>query len=118
MGVGSTDGISREEIYAYVDLLKREDGGKAFLQIMRHFDHSPQYKARYYRAVQHVSYPVQAIWGADDSGLTYERYGKEIREVAGLPGVHQTNGKHLLQEDNWAFVAGRVAALAVSPAAR
>lgn len=118
MAVNDTTGISEAEIYAYVDLLKREDDGKAFLKIMRNFDHSPEYKTRCYRAVQDVPYPVQAVWGANDPGLTFERYGKEIQDVAGLASVYRTDGKHLLQEDNWAIIARQIAALAGSPAAR
>lgn len=53
------DGIvSRAEINAYVDLLKREDSGKAFLKIMRNFDKSPEFRELCYSAVQQVPYPV------------------------------------------------------------
>ena len=99
LGVLNTHAIPKEEIYAYVDLLKREDGGKAFLKIMRNFEKSEEFRQVCFKAVQQVPYPVQAIWGADDPGLTYERYGKEIKRVANLSSVHQLEAKHLLQEE-------------------
>jgi pimeloyl-ACP methyl ester carboxylesterase len=105
LAVADMHGISHDEAYAYVDLLKRQDGGKAFLKIMRSFEKSPEFRDRCYRAVQNVRYPVQAIWGAQDMALTYERYGLEIKEVANLPAVHQLPAKHLLQEDKWKEIA-------------
>jgi pimeloyl-ACP methyl ester carboxylesterase len=110
--VSDASNIPKEEIYAYVDLLKREDGGKAFLKIMRNFDYSREFKLRCYEAVQNVSYPVQAIWGAQDPGLTYERYGQEIKYVARLREIQKLPAKHLLQEDQWQAIASSIADIA------
>jgi len=112
MGVLDAAGISKEEIYAYVDLLKREDNGTAFLKIMRNFDHSEAYRELCLQAVQQVPYPVQAIWGADDEGLQYDRYGLEIKEAASLPQVNKLKAKHLLQEERWKEIAEMIATLA------
>jgi len=112
MGVLDAAGISKEEIYAYVDLLKREDNGTAFLKIMRNFDHSEAYRELCLQAVRQVSYPVQAIWGADDDGLQYDRYGLEIKEAASLPHVKKLKAKHLLQEEQWKEIAKMIATLA------
>ncbi|WP_114781271.1 alpha/beta fold hydrolase [Botryobacter ruber] len=114
LGVKNAGAIPKEEIYAYVDLLKHEDGGKAFLKIMRNFEKSEEFKKLCLQAVQQVPYPVQAIWGADDPGLTYERYGKEIKRAANLPKVHQLEAKHLLQEEK----AEEIAQLVVEQARR
>lgn len=78
LGVLSMDGIETEEVHAYVDLLKREDGGRAFLKIMKSFDKSESFQKRCYAGVMNATYPLQAIWGMQDPGLTFERYGKEI----------------------------------------
>lgn len=107
-GVGDTTGISTSEIQAYIDLLKREDGGKAFLKIMRNFESSPAFRDTCYHAVQNTLYPVQAIWGAEDPGLTYERYGQEIKRAANLEQVHQLPAKHLLQEDKYKEIASLI----------
>ncbi|CAA9226550.1 MAG: alpha/beta hydrolase fold [uncultured Cytophagales bacterium] len=110
--VSDMSGISTAEVHAYVDLLKREDGGKAFLKIMRNFDYSPAFRQRCYGGVQGVPYPIQALWGVEDPGLTFERYGQEIGQVVGLPAIQKLPAKHLLQEDQWAAIADAVTRLA------
>ncbi|MBC5992033.1 alpha/beta fold hydrolase [Pontibacter cellulosilyticus] len=107
LGVVDSSNIPNEEIYAYVDLLKREDKGKAFLKIMRNFDKSEAFKNLCMQAVQHTDYPVQAIWGADDPGLKFERYGTEIMAAAGLKDVCKLRARHLLQEEKWQEIADK-----------
>lgn len=114
LGVVSADNIPKEEIYAYVDLLKREDGGKAFLKIMRNFDHSEAFREICLRAVQNAPYPLQAIWGAQDPALDFEHYGNQIKEAASLKEVHQLEARHFLQEERWKEIAGKIATLARS----
>lgn len=112
VAVSNAEGIPKEEIYAYVDLLKRDDGGKAFLKIMRHFDRSVAFMEQCYQAVQNVPYPIQAIWGAEDPGLRFERYGREIEAVADLRAMYKLQAKHLLQEEKWEEIADKIASLA------
>ncbi|MEX0647492.1 MAG: alpha/beta hydrolase [Balneolaceae bacterium] len=114
LGVSNMDDIPEEEITAYVDLLKREDEGKAFLKIMRNFEDSVAFRELCHQAVQDTPYPVQAIWGDEDPGLTYERYGEEIKAVANLPEVHKLPAKHFLQEDQWEAVVEHIVSQAVS----
>ncbi|WP_347156657.1 alpha/beta fold hydrolase [Pontibacter chitinilyticus] len=109
LAVSDASGIPKDEIYAYVDLLKREDGGAAFLKIMRHFDKSEAFRELCYRAVQQVPYPIQAIWGAEDPGLTFDRYGREIEKVADLRVLLKLKAKHLLQEEKWEEIANQIA---------
>lgn len=111
MGVHDMTGITTEEVYAYVDLLKRCDGGDAFLKIMRGFDHSVEFKRRCYKGAVDVPYPVQAIWGVNDPGLKVERYGTEIERVVRPGRFFRLPGKHLLQEDCWRAIVEKVAAL-------
>ena len=112
LGASNTDRIPGKEIDAYVDLLKRDDGGKAFLKIMRNFESSVAFRELCHQAVQDVPYPVQAVWGAEDPALKYERYGEEIKQVANLKEVHKLPAKHFLQEDQWEAVAGHIVAIA------
>ena len=112
LGASNTDRIPTEEINAYVDLLKRDDGGKAFLKIMRSFEDSIAFRELCYQAVQDVPYPVQAVWGAEDPALDYERYGEEIKRAANLKEVHKLPAKHFLQEDQWEAVAQHIATIA------
>ena len=108
MGVEKASKIPASEINAYVDLLKRKDNGKAFLKIMRNFDHSPEFRDLCYRAVQNVPYPVQAIWGEKDPALTMDTYGQEIKKVAGLKEIHALPSKHFLQEEVWLAIADKI----------
>jgi pimeloyl-ACP methyl ester carboxylesterase len=114
LGVNHADNLPKEEVYAYVDLLKRDDGGKAFLKIMRSFQKSEEFKRLCYQAVENVSYPIQAIWGADDPALDYERFGEEIKNAANLPTVHKLPSKHFLQEEKPEEIAQLVVQLARS----
>ena len=112
MGVYNMNGITTEEVYAYVDLLKKEDDGNAFLKIMRGFDHSLRFKQRCYKGAVDVPYPVQAIWGVNDPGLRIERYGTEIERVVRPARFFTLQGKHLLQEDCWREIVEKVVGLA------
>lgn len=105
MGVNDTEKIPGEEIKAYIDLLKREDNGKAFLKIMRNFEASPEFKDTCYKALQQVPYPVQAIWGKDDPALNYDHFGEEIKKVANLQKVHLLPSRHFLQEEVFEEIA-------------
>ncbi|WP_029036858.1 alpha/beta fold hydrolase [Salinimicrobium xinjiangense] len=114
MGVVNSSRISPAEMNAYVDLLKREDNGKAFLKIMRSFESSESFRNLCYKAVQNTSYPVQAIWGANDPALQLDTYGKEIEKAAGLQEIHQLRSRHFLQEEAWLAIADKIIELAKS----
>lgn len=114
LGVNHADALPKEEVYAYVDLLKRDDGGKAFLKIMRSFQKSEEFKQLCYQAVQDVPYPIQAIWGANDPALDYEHFGNEIKQAANLSTVHKLDSKHFLQEEKPEEIANLVVQLAKS----
>ncbi|SOC80108.1 Pimeloyl-ACP methyl ester carboxylesterase [Salinimicrobium sediminis] len=112
VGVINTSRISSSEINAYIDLLKKDDQGKAFLKIMRNFDKSPEFRELCLKAVQNVNYPVQAVWGSKDPALTLETYGEEIKKAAGLREIHLLRSKHLLQEEAWLSIADKIVELA------
>jgi haloalkane dehalogenase len=111
-GIANPDATPREEIDAYVDLLKREDGGRAFLAIMRRFERTHEKRDLYVGAVRDIPYPVQVVWGVDDPALKVEKQGEEVRRAAGLDEIHRLPAKHFLQEDQAPAVAERVADLA------
>lgn len=112
MGLNNSEDIPEEEIKAYVDLLKREDNGKAFLKIMRNFSDSPEYRDLCIKAVKGVPYPVQAVWGKDDPALTIGRYGEEIQEYADLRSFTKLPGRHFLQEEVYEEIAEKISELA------
>ena len=111
-GAADFSNLPRQEIYAYVDLLKRKDSGKAFLKIMRGFELTPGVRDLCHAAVQNPNYPRQLIWGIKDRALSFEKQGKRILEVAGISEATRVNGKHFLQEDNSELIAQRISRLA------
>ena len=110
--IGDPSATPKEEVDAYVDLLKRNDGGKAFLRIMRGFERTREKQDLYVSALSNVPYPVQVIWGADDPALPIGSRGEEARRAAGVDEIHALPAKHFLQEDQAPAIAGRVAEIA------
>jgi pimeloyl-ACP methyl ester carboxylesterase len=113
-GVRDRSATPAAELDAYVDLLKREDGGRAFLKIMRGFERTAAKQRLYEGVVRDVPYPVQVVWGAVDPALKLSVYGEQARRATGLETVHTVPAKHFLQEDQAPAIAERVAALASS----
>jgi haloalkane dehalogenase len=111
-GIKDRNAMSKEEIYAYVDLLKRDDGGRAFLKVMRGFERTPEKRRLYESTVRNVPYPVQVVWGADDSALKLDVHGEQMRQAAGLDEIKTVPAKHFLQEEQAAAIAAAVAELA------
>jgi pimeloyl-ACP methyl ester carboxylesterase len=110
--IGDRDAVPNEELDAYVDLLKRDDGGRAFLRIMRGFERTAEKQALYESTLRDVPYPVQIVWGADDPALELGGQGEHVRRAAGLDEIHTVPAKHFLQEDQAPAIARHVAALA------
>ena len=111
-GIAEMSATNKPELDSWVDLLKRVDGGRAFLQIMRGFERTRAKRQLYASALRDVPYPVQAVWGERDPALPVDRHGEDVRRIAGLDQVHRLPAKHFLQEDQAPAVAERVAALA------
>lgn len=108
-GVADMSAVTGAELDAYLGLLKREDGGAAFLQIMRRFETTPEKQALYRSTLADAPYPVQVVWGDRDPALRVDTFGQAAREAAGLDTLHRLPGKHFLQEDQADQIAERVA---------
>jgi pimeloyl-ACP methyl ester carboxylesterase len=113
-GIRDREAMSKEEIYAYVDLLKLGDGGRAFLKIMRGFERTLEKRVLYESTVREVPYPVQVVWGADDPALKLAVHGEQARQAAGLDEIQTVLAKHFLQEEQAPAIAESVATLAGS----
>jgi haloalkane dehalogenase len=109
--VGMHDGPSNDEIRAYGALLMREDGGRAFLKIMRSFERTEQFEDGIVTALKTMTVPAQVIWGAQDTALAMKKYAPPVCEVLGLPDWHKVRGKHFLQEDSPNEIAEHIANL-------
>lgn len=111
VGIGNMAAVPREEIAAHVHLLKRGDGGRAFLKIMRSFETTADKQAVYAKTLRDVPYPVQIVWGAQDTALPMKRYGEQAKAATGLDHIATVDAKHFLQEDQPEAVADHIAAL-------
>jgi len=110
-GVTDRSKVTGAELDAYVDLLKREDGGRAFLRIMRGFERTPAKRDLYRSVVGSERYPVQVVWGAQDPALKLDPHGEAARRAAGATTIHRLPAKHFLQEDQAPAIAELVAAI-------
>lgn len=99
MGVNHSSKIPDEEIKAYVDLLKRQDHGKAFLKIMRNFEQTERFQDLCSKAFKNVDYPVQAVWGKDDPALKIDHYGEDVKKMTDAKEIIPLASRHFLQEE-------------------
>ena len=112
--LGVTRRVPTAEIACYVPLLLGDDGGRAFLQIMRGFEPTADKQRHYLAALRSKPYPVQVVWGVLDRMLTWRRYGVQAQLAAGLDDAILLPGKHFVQEDCPEEVAEAVHRLADS----
>jgi haloalkane dehalogenase len=111
-GIKDRSAIPKEEIHAWLELLKREDGGRAFLRIMRGFERTREKRELYVRTLRELPCPKQVIWADSDPALTLEREGDAARRATGVDEIQVLSAKHFLQVDQAAAIADRIAALA------
>jgi pimeloyl-ACP methyl ester carboxylesterase len=110
-GIGDRSAVTTAELRAYVRLLKRGDGGAAFLRIMSGFERTREKRDLYVGALRDATYPVQIVWGEHDPALRVDTHGEQARRAAGLEEIHRLPAKHFLQEDQAGPVAERIASL-------
>lgn len=113
-GVEDMSALSRDELDAYLEMLRMGDDGRAFLKIMRGFERTAEKSRLYASTVRDVPYPVQVVWGDRDPALKIGVHGEVAKRVAGLDTIHRVPAKHFLQEDQAPAIAEHVAALASS----
>ena len=108
-GVCDRDAVSNSELDAYLELMKGEDGGRSFLEVMRSTERTPEKEALYRAAVRDERYPVQVVWAADDPALKAGVYGERARAAAGLSHIELIPGKHFPHEDEPSAMADHIA---------
>ena len=113
-GIADMSALPQAELDAYVGLLKRDDGGRAFLRIMQNFETTPEKQVLYRSTLADVPYPVQVVWGDRDSALKVDTFGEAARRAAGADTIHRLPAKHFLQEDQADAVAELIAAFVSS----
>jgi haloalkane dehalogenase len=112
MGIGDRAAVSAAEVDAYLDLLRGDDAGHAFLRIMRGFERTSEKQVLYQRVLRDGRYPKQIVWGANDPALKLAVHGDQARLAAGLDEIHTVPAKHFLQEDQAPAVAEHIVRLA------
>ncbi|WP_203586016.1 alpha/beta fold hydrolase [Subtercola lobariae] len=113
VGLQHQNAMTNAEINAYIDVLKRNDGGKAFLKIMRGFELTEQKQDLLLRALRRLAAPIQIIWGQNDTMLGRDRMQQAV-DAVGATQAELLPGKHFLQEDNAHALAAKIALLARS----
>lgn len=107
---GVAGDVPADELLAHRRLLLRGDRGRAFLRIMRSFEHDEHVAARM-RAGLRVTTHRQVVWGEHDPALRIDVHGELARVAAGVDTIHRLPAKHFLQEDCPDEVAELVARL-------
>jgi haloalkane dehalogenase len=109
-GLGDRSAMTAAEIYAYQALLKRADGGRAFLRIMRGFELTEAKRDLLWRGLGERSYPARIVWGERDPALGLEQL-RIAQQVLGVDDPVLVPAKHFLQEDQAPAIAYSIADL-------
>ena len=112
VGIGNRAAVPPAEVDAHHALLKRVDGGRAFLRIMRGFELTGEKQRLYFDGLGERPYPAQVVWGSRDRMLGEDRR----RAAMWALGVEETKmlpARHFLQEDQSIAVAEAIAGLAI-----
>jgi pimeloyl-ACP methyl ester carboxylesterase len=110
IGLSNPSSVPNDELDAHLDLLRRGDGGRAFLRIMRGFETTAEKQGLYERILG--SFPVQVVWGELDTALTVDTQGEAARRAAGLDTIVRLPGKHFFPEDHYVELADHIKAFA------
>jgi haloalkane dehalogenase len=114
-GVLDQHSVSDDELDAHLDLLRRGDGGRAFLRIMRAFELDDAARDRYVAALR-APYPVRIVWGEQDPFLKLAVHGEQARAAAGLDEIHTVPARHFVPLDQAPAIAEHVRDLAQTAA--
>jgi haloalkane dehalogenase len=110
-GVADRRAVPRHEIYAHYELLKRADGGRAFLRIMRGFELTEEKQRFLWEGLAERPYPARIVWGERDPALGLDQM-RVVQRVLRVDDPILLPAKHFLQEDQPTAVAQSIADLA------
>jgi haloalkane dehalogenase len=110
-GVANRRAVPRHEIYAHYELLKRGDGGRAFLRIMRGFELTEEKQRFLWEGLAQRPYPARIVWGERDPALGLDQM-RVVQRVLSVDDPILLPAKHFLQEDQAVAVAHSIADLA------
>jgi haloalkane dehalogenase len=111
VGIADRASTSDAELDAWLDLLRREDGGRACVRIATGLERTLAKSELYAGAIRALTVPVQVLWGVADPILKVDPHGEAVGAVARVALV-RLPGKHFLQEDCYEAIGEHVARLA------
>jgi len=111
VGIENRAAVPSAEVDAHLALLKRGDGGRAFLKIMRGFELTEAKERFYVEGLAGRPFPAQIVWGKNDR-MVGERHRAQLERALGLERATLLPAKHFLQEDHAPAVADAIASLA------
>jgi haloalkane dehalogenase len=110
-GVVDRRAVPRHEVYAHFELLKRTDGGRAFLRVMRGFELTEEKQRFLWEGMAERRYPARIVWGKRDPALGLDQM-RVVQRVLKVDDPILLSAKHFLQEDQATAVAHSIADLA------
>lgn len=110
-GIGDRAAVPPVEVDTHHALLKRTDGGRAFLKIMRGFELGEAKERFFFDGLADHPYPAQVVWGENDTMLN-EKRRIPVQRALGVEHATLLPAKHFLQEDQAAAVTEAIASLA------
>lgn len=99
LGFARNDQVSSEFILANRELLLREDGGNAFLKIMRGFELNQATETDFMTTLADQSVAKQIVWGDLDPALKVRKHGQFARQAMPSAPFATVSGKHFFQWD-------------------
>jgi pimeloyl-ACP methyl ester carboxylesterase len=112
-GVKDRAATSDAELYAYLELIKREDEWRAFLKVMSGFELTEEKQRFLWEGLAARPYPAQVVWGASDPALS-TKHRLVVQHVLRVERPTLLPAKHFLQEDQAPAVAAAVTSFARS----
>ena len=109
-GIGDRSAIADEEVDAHLELLKRDDGGRAFRRIVQGFELIDEKERFYTNGLREAGWPATILWGDRDPALGEDRR-RAIESALGIE-AKIVSAKHFLQEDQAVAVADAIASVA------
>jgi haloalkane dehalogenase len=110
-GIRDRSATPREELFAHYELVKRGDGGRAFLKVMRGFELTEEKQRFLWEGLGRRDYPAQVVWGRYDRALG-PRQMRIVCDVLGVDEPILLPAKHFLQEDQAPQIADSIARIA------
>jgi pimeloyl-ACP methyl ester carboxylesterase len=107
-GIADQRAISKAEISAHYELLRRGDRGRAFLRIMRGFELSEDKSRLLAAGLAARPYPARVIWGERDPVLDLDQL-RIAQRVLDAEDAVLLPAKHFLQEDQAPALAYAIA---------